>query len=191
MSPLVRRAAAPVLVPLAGLGLAWLGLRLAEDTDLAGSVLAYALALLPLGALVSAGAARLTGRRRIAGALVAVAAGLAAAQLLAMVRFYHAGATGFLSLAAAPYTAEVLMVVGALPVVAWVGASVAGARWERGAGAALAVAAGAGAVLAPVVGVGLVATRLVATVPFLDPVVQWLVVVVAVTAAGTRRARPD
>lgn len=187
----MRRIAVPVLVPLAGVGLAWMALRLVEDTDLAGSVLAYAMALLPLAALVSAACWRLTGRKRIIGAIAAVVAALLAAQFLAMIRFYQAGARGLLSLAAAPYTAEVLMVLGALPLVGWVGASVAGARWDRGMGSAIGLAGGAGALLAPVVGVGLVVTRLIASVPLLDPVVQWILVVTALTLAGRRGARPN
>lgn len=186
-----RRLVAPsVVAPLAGLALALGMLAVAEDRDLAGSVTAYALAALPLSALLSAAAARLGGRPRMAGAVTALVSALVAAQFSAMIRFYLAGARGFWSLAAAPYTAEVLMLLGSVPMVAWLGAKVAGARWDRGRGAALALAGLVGAGLSPLLGVGLIAAKFAARIPFFDPVVQWLGVVVAVSLAAAIRRLP-
>ncbi len=185
-----RRLVAPsVVAPLAGLGLALGMMAIADDRDLPGSVTAYALAALPVSALVSAAAARLGGRPRMAGALTALVSALVAAQVSAMIRFYQGGARGFWSLAAAPYTAEVLMLLGSVPMVAWLGAKVAGARWKGGWGVALGLAGVVGAALSLLLGVGLIATRFAARVPLLDPVVQWLaVVIIVVLVAGMRRA---
>ena len=185
-----RSVLAAVVVPLAGIGLALSLLALTDDRELAETVVAYAVGALPLVALLGAAAARLNGGRlRIGGALVAVIGALVAAQFLAMIRFYLAGARGFLSLAAAPYTAEVLMVVGSLPATAWVGARAAGRRWDRGAGPALARAGLVGALVSPMVGAGLIAVKLVGGIPFLDPVVQWIVIVAVVAAFARRRDR--
>ncbi len=185
-----RRLVAPsVVIPLAGLGLALGMLAVADDRDLPGSVTAYALAALPVSAFLSAVAARLGGRPRLAGAVTALASALVAAQFSAMIRFYLAGARGFWSLAAAPYTAEVLMLLGSVPIVAWLGAKVAGARWDRGRGAGLGLAGLVGAGLSPLLGLGLIAARFAARIPFFDPVVQWLaVVVVASLVVGIGRA---
>ena len=185
-----RVIAAALLIPLAGLGVAMGLLALTDDRDLAGTIVAYALAALPLGAVLGAFGVRLNGGRPwIPGALLALLGALAAAQLQAMIRFYLGGASGFLSLAAAPYTAEVLMVLGSFPAVAWVGAQVAGARRGRGAGRALALAALVGALISPMIGAGLIAVKFAGGIPFLDPVVLWLVTV-AVLAASAGVARP-
>jgi hypothetical protein len=166
--------------PLLGVALAGL-LGIAAQDERRRDLLAYAIATMPLAALLAGVAAKRTGDgldlgRSLTGALLAVSFGLLTAAVLATVRFRSLGSTGLISLTALPFTREGLMVVGILPALA-----IAGGRAARRDGWGLrfgllgSIGIGiAGSLLA---GPMLILSSLIGRLPLLSPPVVTLLAV--------------
>jgi hypothetical protein len=146
-SSAAKPLAGAILGPSLGVALA-LGLgRL--DPDRGRELGAYAIGTVPLtliaGAIAGARARQAPTAgptRALAGLVVAVGAALAVAYIGATFRFHYLGSTGLLSGSTLLYTREVLMLVGALPSIAALGA-VFGRRPPKPGGLAAAAIAGA------------------------------------------------
>lgn len=127
------------LAALAGVILAS-GLGLAVPDDRSPRIAGYALGGLPLAVGLGAFAGRLWGNASPdagggwRGAALALVTALVVAEVLALIRFRQAGATGLLAVSALWYTEEFLMLVPLLPAIGLLGAGAA----RRGAGRGLA-----------------------------------------------------
>ena len=160
-------------------------------SDRAGVIIAYAIATMPLAAGLGAAGLYLTSRATSGPLAVGTAAALvgavAAALVAATIRFRQAGATGLLSLSALPYTAEFLMLVGVCPALAALGAGVARRRSARGTRSVIGWSLAAGVASSALVGLVLIVVRGLGSLPFLNPVMLWLVVAAAIAGVGWRR----
>lgn len=182
---------AAVVVPLIGVAFSAVSVFLLGGSDRGGTIIAYAIGVMPLAAMLGAAGVSLAGRAPKApwtlGALAALAGAVMAAIVAATVRFRQAGATGFVSVSALPYTAEFLMLAGVVPAILVLGAGVAGRQAVRGTLAVVAWSLAAGAVSSALVGLTLIAVRGLGSLPFLNPVVVWIGLAVGIAGFGWRR----
>lgn len=180
-----------VVLPLIGVAFSVVSVFLLGASDRGGTIIAYAIGVMPLAAMLGAAGFYLAGRAPKApwtlGALAALAGAVMAAIVAATVRFRQAGATGFVSVSALPYTAEFLMLAGVVPAILVLGAGVAGRQAVRGTLAVVAWSLAAGAVSSALVGLTLIAVRGLGSLPFLNPVVVWIGLAVGIAGFGWRR----
>lgn len=180
-----------VAPPLLGVAFAAGSVFLLGASDRAGMIIAYAIATMPLAALLGAAGAYLASQTPkgpwAVGASVALAGAVITAMVTATIRFRQTGATGFASLSALPYTAEFLMLAGVSPALVMLGAGVARHQTARGTRAVLGWSLAAGVASSALIGLTLIAVRALGSLPFLNPVVLWTLVAAAVAALGWRR----
>lgn len=186
-----RMTLAAVVLPLIGVAFSAVSVFLFGASDRGGAIIAYAIGVMPLAAMLGAAGFYLAGQAQKApwtlGALAALAGAVLAAIVAATVRFRQAGATGFVSVSALPYTAEFLMLAGVVPAILVLGAGVAGRQAVRGTLAVVAWSLAAGAVSSASVGLTLIAVRGLGSLPFLNPVVVWIGLAVGIGGFGWRR----
>lgn len=183
-----------VVLPLLGVAFAAGSVFLLGASDRAGMIIAYAIATMPLAALLGAAGAYLANQAPkepwAVGASLALAGAVITAMVAATIRFRQTGATGFVSLSALLYTAEFLMLAGVSPALVMLGAGVARRQSGRGTRAVLGWSLAAGVASSALVGLTLIAVRALGSLPFLNPVVLWTLVAAAIAAIGWRRIDP-
>ncbi len=186
-----RMVLGAVVAPLVGVGFAAGSMYLVGAGDRAGAVIAYAISTMPLAAALGGAGAYLSGQAPgspwVGGVLLAMVGALIAAIASATVRFLQAGASGFVSLSALPYTAEFLMLAGVVPAILLFGAGVGRLRAGHGIRPVVGRSLLAGVVASVCVGPTLIAVRGLAGFPLLNPVVVWALLVIVIAAVGWRR----
>ncbi len=180
-----------VVLPLLGVAFAAGSVFVLGASDRAGVIIAYAIGTMPLSAVIGGlggyFAGRAPGGRWGLGISAALIGAAAAALVAATFRFRQAGATGFVSLSALPFTAEFLMLAGVCPAIAVLGAGVAGRQAGRGLRSVVGWSVVAGAGSSALVGVTLIVVRALGSMPFLNPVVLWALAAAVIAGLGWRR----